>query len=131
MQAFYTRHVYSLHMSEILSPERGRKLRALRQATGLSQRELARQLGIHHSNLGYWEKSGNLPGSDVLPQLAKLLGVSLGDLLDESSQPQKALAPNGRALLAFAAVSKMPKKQQEKIVEVVEAFVAQHTTKVA
>jgi transcriptional regulator with XRE-family HTH domain len=127
MQAFYSSHPYALNMSKVSFPVRGKKLRSLREVTGLSQRELARQLGVHHSNLGYWEKSGNLPGSDVLPQLAKILGITVEDLLSEGGKARRAAAPSGRAGLAFEAVSKMPKRQQQKIVEVVEAFVAQQT----
>jgi transcriptional regulator with XRE-family HTH domain len=131
MQAFYSSHPYALDMSKASFPVRGKKLRALREVTGLSQRELARQLGVHHSNLGYWEKSGNLPGSDVLPQLAKILGITVEQLLSEGGKARRVAAPSGRAGLAFEAVSKMPKRQQQKIVEVVEAFVAQQATAMA
>jgi hypothetical protein len=36
--------------------------------------------------------------------------------------------PSGRARLAFDAVSKLPKRQQQKIVEVVEALVEKHAS---
>ena len=48
------------------------RLRALREAAGLSQRELARQIGQDQSNIRYWEQSGNFPRSDVLiPQVGQ------------------------------------------------------------
>jgi transcriptional regulator with XRE-family HTH domain len=124
MQAFFYRQGYVSGMSN--SPTRAIKFRTLREATGLSQRELARQLGVHHSNLSYWERTGNLPGSDLLPQLAKILGVDVAQLLGESARAKHIAAPSGRARLAFDAVSKLPKRQQQKIVEVVQAFVAQY-----
>lgn len=124
MQAFLDSRLYLPRMSDSVS--RAKKLKDLREATGLSQRELARQLGVHHSNLGYWERSGNLPGSDVLPTLAKILGVEVHVLLGESPKVRQTTAPSGRARLAFDAVSKLPKRQQQKIVDVVEAFVSQH-----
>jgi len=125
MQVFCDSQMYSSGMSN--SPARSAKFRKLREATGLSQRELARQLGVHHSNLSYWERTGNLPGSDLLPQLAKILGVDVAVILDESSRAKRIAAPIGRARLAFDAVSKLPKRQQQKIVEVVEGFVALHS----
>lgn len=108
-------------------PQRGLHLRALREAAGLSQRDLAARLGIHHSNIGYWERSGQPPRSDLLPAMADALGVSIEQLLGRQTRRAHAVAPNGRSRLAFQAVSRLPKRQQQKIVEVVEALVAQHT----
>ena len=125
MQAFSDSQRYILDVSN--SPTRAAKFRTLREATGLSQRELARQLDVHHSNLSYWERTGNLPGSDLLPQLAKILGVSVETLLGEKARAKRMIAPSGRARLAFDAVSKLPKRQQQKIVEVVEGFVFLHS----
>jgi len=98
----------------------------MREAAGLSQRDLAARLGIHHSNLGYWERSGQPPRSDLLPAMADALGVSIEQLLGHETRRTNVVAPNGRSRLAFEAVSKLPKRQQLKIVEVVEALVAQH-----
>lgn len=101
-------------------------MRRLREAAGLSQRELAGRLHIHHSNIGYWERSGNLPRSELLAPMAKTLGVNVDDLLGERVRASHVAKPIGRARMAFQAVSRLPKRQQQKIVEVVEAFVAQH-----
>jgi transcriptional regulator with XRE-family HTH domain len=102
------------------------RLRALREAAGLSQRDLAARLGIHHSNIGYWERSGQPPRSDLLASMADALGVSIDQVLGRTTRRTHAVAPNGRSRLAFQAVSRLPKRQQQKIVEVVEALVAQH-----
>ena len=125
MQALLLALPYDEDMNEN-NPQRGQRLRRLREAAGLSQRELADRIGLHHSNIGYWERSGNLPRSDVLAPMAKILGVSVDDILGERVRASRATKPSGRARLAFDAVSQLPKRQQQKIVEVVEAFVAQH-----
>ena len=101
------------------------RLRQLREAAGLSLRELARQIGEEPSNVSYWETSGNLPRSNVLLPMAKALGVTVEELLGES-RPKRVVSPGGHARQLFEAVSKMPRRQQQKIVEVVEALVAQH-----
>jgi putative transcriptional regulator len=107
-------------------PARAKKLRSLRVAAGISQRELARALGVHHSNVGYWERSGVIPRSDVLAPMAKLLGVSVEVILGENPKAKSAsAAPAGRARLAFDAVTKLSRSEQEKILSVVEAFVGQ------
>lgn len=107
-------------------PARAHQLSKLRKAAGLSQRELANALGVHHSNIGFWERTGIAPRGEVLPRMAEILGVSVDSLLGENPRAKAAAAaPAGRARLAFTAVSKLPKRQQEKILSVVEAFVGQ------
>ena len=101
-------------------------LRTLRERAGLSVRELARQIDESHTNVSYWERSGQIPRSDKLAPIAKALGVTVEDLLGEP-RLRRAAAPSGRAGRAFEAVSRLPRRKQEKIVEVVEALVAQNS----
>ncbi len=97
------------------------RLRQLREAAGLSLRELARMVGEDHSNVGFWERTGNLPRSNVLVPLSQALGVTLEELLGEE-KPKRATAPGGKVRNVFDQVSKLPRRQQDKIVEVVEAL---------
>lgn len=97
-------------------------LRSLREKAGLTLRELARQVGEHPSNVSYWERTGSTPKSDVLLPMAKALGVTVEELLGEP-KPRRATAPGGKARQVFDAVSQLPRRQQQKIVEVVEALV--------
>lgn len=101
------------------------RLRQLREAAGLSLRDLAKQIGEEHSNIRYWEQSGNLPRSNVLVPMAKALGVTVEELLGES-RPKRVVSPGGRSRQLFEAVSKMPRRQQEKILDILEPFVRQH-----
>jgi transcriptional regulator with XRE-family HTH domain len=103
-------------------------LRRLRKASSLSVRELARQIGESHTNVSYWERSGQIPRSDVLAAMAKALGVTVEELLGEE-KPRRATPP-GKLGQVFDQVSKLPRRQQDKIVEVVQALVA-HQAKTA
>jgi transcriptional regulator with XRE-family HTH domain len=94
-------------------------LRRLREATGLSVRELARQIGESPTNVSYWERSGQIPRSDVLAAMSKALAVTVEELLGEA-KPKRVAAPAGKARQLFEAVSKLPRRQQQKILEVVE-----------
>ena len=100
-------------------------LRTLRERAGLSVRGLARQIDESHTNVSYWERSGQLPRSDKLAPIAQALGVTIEALLGEP-RSRRAAGPGGRTGRVFEAVSRLPRRQQEKIVEVVEALVAQH-----
>jgi transcriptional regulator with XRE-family HTH domain len=125
----YTDHVQALFLTDAYAPDmakvRATRLRQLRQAAGLSLRELARQIGQEHSNVVYWETSGNFPRSDMLLPIAKALGVTVDELLGES-RPKRVLSPGGKMRQLFEAASKLPRSQQEKVLAVLEPFVAQH-----
>ena len=103
--------------------EHASNLRRLREQAGLSLRELARQIGEHPSNVSYWEREEKIPRSDVLASIAKALGVNVEELLGE--KPPRRRAPAGRALQTFEKVSTLPRSQQKKILDVVDALVAQ------
>ena len=100
----------------------GSRLRELREAAGLSMRELARRVGEEHSNIRYWETTGKPPRSDLLLPIADALGVSIEELLGVA-KPKRATTPGGKLGEVFDSVSKLPRRQQQKVIEFVEAFV--------
>jgi transcriptional regulator with XRE-family HTH domain len=67
-------------MSEKFSAPRGKRLKLLREGAGLSQRELAERLSVHHSNIGFWESGAVPPRSEVLPTMADIFGVRVEEL---------------------------------------------------
>ena len=103
------------------------KLRQLREAAGISVRELARQISESPTNVSYWERSGQIPRSDVLVPISKALGVTVNDLLGESKASRTA-SPGGRLGQVFDQVAKLPRRQQQKVIEMAEGFVALHKT---
>jgi transcriptional regulator with XRE-family HTH domain len=100
------------------------RLRQLREAAGLSQRELARMIGQEQSNVRYWEHSDKPPRSDVLAPMAQALGVTVEDVLG-LPKPRRVLAPGGKVRQLFEEVSRLPRRQQDKIVSLLEPFVVQ------
>ena len=111
-------------------PRRGAHLTTLRTAAGLTQAELASAIGETQQNVAYWEQSEYPPRADVLPRLAKALGVRVEDVLDtETTSTPRRPGPVGRAQKAFEKVARLPRRQQDKIIELVEALVEQHERK--
>jgi transcriptional regulator with XRE-family HTH domain len=123
MQALFSVLSYADGMAKV----DGSHLRKLREAAGLSLRELARQISEEHSNVRYWETSGNLPRSNVLVPMAKALGVTVEELLGQP-KPSRVTAPGGRARQLFEAVSKLPRRQQDKVLDILEPFVRQQVS---
>jgi transcriptional regulator with XRE-family HTH domain len=116
MQALFSAPDYPLVMADKF------RLRQLREAAGISVREVARQIGESHTNVSYWERSGQIPRSDVLLPMAKALGVTIEELLGEA-RPKRIVSPGGRARRLFEAISKMPRRQQDKVLDILEPFV--------
>ena len=112
--------VYDAAMSKAVRPPPAVRLATLRKDAGLSQAQLAAKIGVHSSNIAFWELSGTPPRGEVLPALARELGVSVDELLGVT--PQKPAIAKGRLQEAFHAAAKLPRRQQQKIVEVVEAL---------
>ena len=90
--------------------EFGKRLRALRTGRGLTQEELARQLGVSKSALCMYERGEREPRRETLLAIARLFGVDLSELfglprtahLDRIPAPPDAalaLSPDERLLL--------------------------------
>jgi ribosome-binding protein aMBF1 (putative translation factor) len=48
-----------------------------REAKGLSRTELAEKLGVHGSNITWWEGAKGKPSDEVWPKIERVLGVKL------------------------------------------------------
>ena len=59
----------------------GALLRTLRREAGMTQAQAARQLGVSPQAVSKWEQGQGYPDVAVLPELARLFGVSLAGLL--------------------------------------------------
>ena len=104
----------------------GARLAALRQAAGLTQQQVASQLGISQPSYALWERNDVALRPDQLAGLAQILGVRVEALIEEPQRANRRGGPTGRARQVFETVSQMPRHQQKKIIDVVEALVAQH-----
>jgi len=103
----------------------GDRLARLREEAGLSQVQLAEKLSVSQQAVAQWERKASAVRSDTLAKLAGALGVTTDALLGTKTKRITA-APLGRARSAFEKVSALPRRQQDKIIAVVEAFVAQN-----
>jgi transcriptional regulator with XRE-family HTH domain len=107
-------------------PALGAHLMNLRQAAGLSQIELSEILGVNQQTIAFWEQSAKPPRSTVLPEMAKALGVKVEELLScRKGRARLKAGPVGKLQKTFEAVSKLPRRQQEKIIDIIELFLHQ------
>jgi len=106
-------------------------LLALRKATGLTQIELAKHLDVPQANIAFWEWSDKPPRSDLLPKMAKAFGVRVDELIISTGAQHitKRKGPIGDVQRTFDEVTKLPRKQQRKVIEMVQALVEQYKRK--
>ena len=73
----------------------GKRIGALRREKGLKQDELAEKLGISPQAVSKWETDQTCPDISLLPTLAKILGVSVDELLsgNQESAPAVRMLP--------------------------------------
>lgn len=64
------------------------KLLALRTEKGLSQEDLAEQLGVSRQSVSKWETGQSVPDLDRIIKLADLFGVTVDELVREGERPQ-------------------------------------------
>lgn len=60
----------------------GKRIAALRKEKGLTQEELADHMGVSPQAVSKWENDQTCPDISALPKLARLLGVSVDELLE-------------------------------------------------
>ena len=60
----------------------GKRIAALRKEKGLTQEELAQHMGVSGQAVSKWENDQTCPDISALPKLARLLGVTVHELLE-------------------------------------------------
>lgn len=63
------------------------RIKELRQGSGLSQKELARQLGLNHRSVGYLERQDYTPSLRLAWRAADYFGVELEDVFYRGEHP--------------------------------------------
>ena len=104
----------------------GERVLAARQAAGLTQAQVAEKLGMTQHAYAYWERHPVALRPDQVQQLAAALNVSVESLMNKQATHSRTSGPTGKARQLFEAVSKLPRRQQEKVLAVLEPFVTQH-----
>lgn len=105
----------------------GSRLYELREASGLSQQEVADQLGISQPSYALWERRNVALKSEQIAKLGSILDCSVEELiLGTAVKPVRRGGPDGKARRLFEDVSRMPRAQQQHVLTVVEAFVKQY-----
>ena len=133
MQAFsltkdspvYTAGMQTGRPSKKERPPFGARIHALREQAGLSQQQLAERLGLTQRAYAYWERNPVALRPDQLHKLAGALGISIEELLGNDGSKRRGTGPAGKMRRLFESASTLPRSQQQKVIALLDAFVAQ------
>lgn len=81
----------------------GSTIAALRKERGMTQLELAGQLGVTDKAVSKWERGLSCPDLYTFPRLAEILGASVEELMQVSPVPPK---PAGRTAALLSLIFK-------------------------
>jgi len=103
-------------------PDLGERIAAARERKGMSQCELAALLGVHQQSIAAWERKVSAIRSDTLIKLARALDVSADELLGLESSSHRG--PAGKLKKAFDQAARLPKRRQQRVVEMIDDMIA-------
>jgi transcriptional regulator with XRE-family HTH domain len=106
----------------------GARLRAIRQARGLTQDEVARAIGTHFTSISAVERGVRGLTIQQIVKLATALKVSPDELL----HPKKAAPPkatgrrDGRLMRRLERIRELPPAQQRTVLDVLDSLLKTH-----
>lgn len=102
----------------------GNRIAQLRKAQGLTQQDLAAQLGCAQQTLAHYEVGrARLPAA-LLPELAEIFGVSVDELLGLTNSKGKR-GPAPKLQQQIERLNRLPKAKQKTVMEMLEGVLAQ------
>lgn len=87
---------------------------------GLTQAQVAEKLGISHRAYAFWEREPTAVRAEQLTILAELFGVSADYLVGRQPPKSRGTGPTGKLRQLFETASELPRRQQQRIIDVVE-----------
>lgn len=99
----------------------GERLRAARLRAGLTQEQVALELGLSKAAVSRWEVGGTQPGVEALAMLRGLFGVSLDELICGDAKDAAAhSALSAKELQLIQRYRKLPSKKRELVLALLD-----------
>jgi transcriptional regulator with XRE-family HTH domain len=101
----------------------GENLKRLRTERGISQEEMAKKIKVHANHLSRYERGLSAPSIEVVEKMAKLLDVSIDELVfgSVSERMEKNIADR-ELLTIFQKVQKLEPQQLFAVKDFVSAY---------
>lgn len=107
----------------------GQRLARLRTERGFTQRNLAKETGISHRTIAYYEKQTQHPPTHLLPTLAKALGVTADQLLGSETVKAASKEKDNRLWRRFSQIEKLDIKEKRQVIQLLDTFIEKEQLK--
>jgi transcriptional regulator with XRE-family HTH domain len=104
----------------------GERIHSAREVLGLSQTQVAQKLGITQMAYAFWERRPVALRPEQMEKLAEVLNVTPDYFFTQNDKSSRKGGPAGKMRRLFESASALPRSQQQKIIALLDAFVAQH-----
>lgn len=101
----------------------GERLAQLRKTAGYTQVEFAAEVDITQRMVAYYEAPDAQPPAHLLPQMAKVLGVSVDVLLGVSEQRSPKRIASNRLERRLLEIDKLDAKAKRQITQLLDSFI--------
>ncbi|MBL4754726.1 MAG: helix-turn-helix domain-containing protein [Flavobacteriales bacterium] len=106
------------------------RLKQARTQKGLSQSKLAKEIGMHVTNISRYERGENKPTSQALTKLGDVLGVSADYLMNGSTEDMANNSISDKELLLqFKKVEHLSNDKKRIVKELLDAFLLKDSIK--
>jgi transcriptional regulator with XRE-family HTH domain len=105
----------------------GARVAQTRKARNLTQHQLCAQLGIPQQTLANYEVGTTRFPASMLPALAKILGLTLDELLGQDMKPRSKRGPASRLEQQIEFIRQLPKMKQHAVIQVLDMVIASQT----
>lgn len=106
----------------------GQRIAQYRKAQGLTQVQLAEQLGIAQQTLAHYEGGHLRIAVSLLPTLASALSVSVEELMSDNPTTKKKRGPASTLQRQIEQISTLPRTKQKFITEMLDGLIKQSST---
>ena len=98
---------------------------AFRVAKGLSQTQLAHELDMTRDRIAYFERVSHNPNFEVMQKVADFFGVSLSEMLNDTSRNMHKPGPASQIEQLAARAAKLPRSEQKVVIKMLEGVLQQ------
>lgn len=107
-----------------LFQEIGERVATLRKEQGLTQAQLAELLGMSQQMVALYELGRRRIPLDLLPECARLLGVSIEGLFG-ANPPSARRGPTPKLQQQLERINRLPRSQQRFVMKMIDAVLTQ------
>jgi transcriptional regulator with XRE-family HTH domain len=101
----------------------GARLATLRKAAGITQTAFAHEIGISQRMMAYYEGPTAHPPANLLPTMARALGVSVDTLLGVETSKRRAKATDTRLHRRLQQIEGLEPAEKRQVLQLLDAFI--------